>query len=47
MKTLRGSVASLFQPKLEDDDAAALVEQLKLNGVLEVVDTKVIYGLPE
>jgi hypothetical protein len=47
MKTLRGSVASLFQPKLDDEDAAALVEQLRLNGVLEVVGTKVNYGLPE
>ena len=46
MKTLQGSVASLFQPKLEDEDAPALVKQLRLNGVLEVVGTKVKYGLP-
>jgi len=47
MKTLLGSVASIFQPKLGDEEAAALVEQLRLNGVFEVVGTKVKYGLPE
>ncbi len=46
-KTLLGSVASLFNPKLVDEDAAALIDQLRLNGVFDVVGTKVRYGLPD
>lgn len=47
MKTLIGSVASLFNPKLGSEEAARLVEQLRVNGVFETVGTKVKYGLPD
>jgi hypothetical protein len=47
MKTLIGSAASLFSPKLDADEAARLVEQLRVNAVFEVVGTKVRYGLPD
>ena len=47
VKTLLGSIAALFNPKLSEPDAAALVEQLKLGGVVETSGSKVKYGLPD
>ena len=47
MKTLLGSISALFQPKLEAAECARLIEQLRGNGVLEVVGTKLTYGLPD
>lgn len=47
MKTLIGSIAALFQPKLDEASAIALAEQLRANGVFEVVGTKLTYGLPD
>jgi hypothetical protein len=47
MKTLLGSIAALFQPKLDPTESVALVEQLRGNGVLEVVGSKLTYGLPD
>jgi hypothetical protein len=47
MKTLLGSTAALFNPKLEEPDAVALIEQLRINGVFEVVGSKLQYGLPD
>lgn len=47
MKTLLGSTAALFNPRLEEAEAASLVEQLRTNGVFEVVGSKLQYGLPD
>ncbi len=46
-KTLVGSTASLFQPKLDEPATVALLEQLKENGVFEIDGSKVRYGLPD
>lgn len=47
MKTLVGSVAALFQPKLSEDEVKVLVEKLRAHGVFEVAGTKIQYGLPD
>jgi len=47
MKTLLGSTAALFNPKLEEPESVALIERLRANGVFQVVGTKLQYGLPE
>jgi hypothetical protein len=47
LKTLLGSIAALFSPKLSESEATALVEQLKLGGVLETSGSKIKYGLPD
>lgn len=47
MKTLLGSIAALFQPKLDEAAAMALANQLRANGVFEVDGTKLTYGLPD
>jgi hypothetical protein len=47
MKTLLGSTAALFQPRLAQTEAADLIETLRQNGVLDVVGTKLRYGLPD
>ena len=47
MKTLLGSAAALFNPKLEEAAVASLVEQLRANGVFEAVGSKLKYGLPD
>ena len=48
VKTLTGSAASLFQPRLvEDEEVAALLQELRNNGVFVVVGTKVTYSLPD
>ena len=46
-KTLIGSTAALFEPKLNDGEATALVEQLRLKGIFDVVGSKLKYVLPE
>ncbi len=46
-KTLLGSIAALFNPKLTDVEAQALANQLRANGVYEVEGNKVRYGLPD
>jgi hypothetical protein len=47
MKTLLGSVAALFNPKLAEPETADLVAQLQANGVFEVIGSKLRYGLPD
>ncbi|MCW5667838.1 MAG: hypothetical protein KIT35_28715 [Piscinibacter sp.] len=47
VKTLTGSVAALFQPKLQDAEVAGLLEELRRNGVFVVNGTRVTYALPE
>lgn len=47
MKALLGSAAALFNPKLEDDETAQLIEQLRAHGVFDVVGSKLRYGLPD
>lgn len=47
VKTLTGSVASLFQPRLGDDEVAGLLKELQTNGVFVVDGTKVTYSLPD
>jgi hypothetical protein len=38
---------ALFNPKLEQPEATALIEQLRANGVFEVVGSRLQYGLPD
>jgi len=47
IKTLTGSAASLFQPRLGDEEIATLLQDLQNNGVFVVVGTKVTYSLPD
>ena len=47
VKTLTGSVAALFPPKLQDAEVAGLLEELQRNGVFVVNGTRVTYALPE
>lgn len=47
MKTLLGSIAALFQPKLDEAEAIGLVGQLAANGVVEIAGSKITYGLPD
>lgn len=47
MKTLLGSIAALFQPKLDAASAKALADQLRANGVFELDGRKLKYGLPD
>lgn len=47
LKTLKGSISALFQPKLGEAEAAGLVELLIQHGVLELQGSKLIYGLPD
>ena len=47
MKTLLGSVAALFNPKLDEAETADLVAQLQANGVFELVGSKLRYGFPD
>jgi PIN domain len=47
LKTLQGSVAALFQPRLTEPQAMALIEQLCEQGVCAVQDKKLTYGLPD
>jgi PIN domain len=46
-KTLVGSTAALFQPKLDEHAATALLAQLKCTGVFVLEGSKVRYGLPD
>lgn len=47
LKTLKGTVAALFQPKLAEAQASALVDELRIAEVFEIVGTKIKYGLPD
>lgn len=47
LKTLSGSVRSLFQPRLGEDEATALVNELQSNGLFSIAGTKVTYSLPD
>lgn len=47
LKTLKGSISALFQPRLEDGDVTSLIEVLKTNGVVAFDGNTVIYGLPD
>jgi len=47
LRTLLGSIAALFNPKLKDEEAAALANRLQTEGVFEVVEQRLVYGLPD
>lgn len=47
MKALLGSVAALFNPRLEATETAQLIEELRAHGVFDVVGSKLQYGLPD
>lgn len=47
MKTLRGSLAALFAPKLSDADVDGMVDALIEHGLVRQVGQKVSYGLPD
>ena len=46
IKTLRGSVSALFQPKLGEPEVAELLDQLKTLGLFTLDGNKVVYSLP-
>lgn len=46
MKTLLGSIAALFEPKLGEEECQGMAETLRRAGVFEVVGTRLRYGLP-
>ena len=47
MKTLSGSVAALFNPKLADAEVASLLSQLEAQGVFAMAGNKLQYALPD
>ena len=47
IKTLTGSVSSLFQPKLGNEEVASLLAELQRGGAFSINGTKVIYSLPD
>lgn len=47
MQKLVRTIAAQFRPRLDEASAIALAEQLRANGVFEVVGTKLTYGLPD
>lgn len=47
LKTLKGSISALFQPKLDEQEVVALISVLADHGVLAVNGAKIIYGLPD
>jgi hypothetical protein len=47
MKTLQGSIAALFQPKLGEAEIKAIVERLLATGVAANDGKKLRYGLPD
>lgn len=47
LKTLVGTIASRFQPKLSAEEAGAMVERLKATGVVALEGARVRYGLPD
>jgi hypothetical protein len=46
IKTLSGSVSALFQPKLEEAEVTALLDQLQALGLYTLNGNKVVYSLP-
>ena len=46
VKTLTGTISSLFQKQLCDDDLAALLEALEGKGFIATSGNKVTYSLP-
>lgn len=47
MKTLVGSSAALFQPRLHDAEVHRLLDQLRQLGVFQLNGNKLVYGLPD
>ncbi len=47
LKTLKGSISALFDPKLTDAEAQGLVDILVEHGVLSLQEARLIYGLPD
>ncbi|WP_374563478.1 PIN domain-containing protein [Ideonella sp.] len=47
LKTLQGSIAALFQPKLDESEASSLLQTLQQNGVFDVSGNRVTYCLPD
>lgn len=46
VKTLVSTINAIFQRALSDDEAAALVHQLHLQGIITIDNTKISYALP-
>jgi len=47
LKSLGGSIQTLFHKKLSEDELRALLDALGERGVVKVVDGKLIYALPQ
>jgi hypothetical protein len=47
LKTLQGSIAALFQPKLDAPAAGSLLQTLQQNGVFDISGNRVTYCLPD
>ena len=46
VKTLRSTVAAVFQKRIEEGDVSALVQTLEAKGYVIIKDSKVSYALP-
>jgi hypothetical protein len=47
LKTLKGSIGALFQPKLTEAESQTIVDILIEHGILDIQGAKLIYGLPD
>lgn len=47
LKTLKGSIGALFQPKLNEPETQTIVDTLIEHGILDLQGTKLTYGLPD
>ena len=47
LKALGGTIQSLFQKKLSDDELQTLLDELSKRGVVKVADGKLSYDLPK
>jgi len=47
METLQGLVSALFHPRLSNDETAALLAALQIQGVFHVDGSKLVYGLAD
>lgn len=46
VQTLTGTISSIFQKKLSDEEVSSLMRELQKQGIVMVSDTKVSYVLP-
>jgi hypothetical protein len=47
MKTLIGSTSALFNPRLDEPAAQALIDELEANGIFTLNGSRIVYSLPD